>query len=116
MRKQYPNQKISSIYQYAFRPIIDKSVLAELKYNNYDNKSIFVDVPRSSIVLSPKTVEEYNELIKTIEEQLGEDVEAIFPEYRPSASVVFLCDDLDFRKSLFEKVSVELSDNRDRFT
>lgn len=116
VRKQYPDQKISSIYQYAFRPIIDKSVLAELKYNNYDNKSIFVDVPRSSIVLSPKTVEEYNELIKTIEEQLGEDVEAIFPEYRPSASVVFLCDDLDFRKSLFEKVSVELSDNRDRFT
>ena len=114
--KKYPDQKISSIYQYAFRPIIDKSVLAELKYNNYDNKSIFVDVPRSSIVLSPKTVEEYNELIKTIEEQLGEDVEAIFPEYRPSASVVFLCDDLDFRKSLFEKVSVELSDNRDRFT
>ena len=116
VRKQYPDQKISSIYQYAFRPIIDKSVLAELKYNNYDNKSIFVDVPRSSIVLSPKTVEEYDELIKTIEEQLGEDVEAIFPEYRPSASVVFLCDDLDFRKSLFEKVSVELSDNRDRFT
>lgn len=116
VRKQYPDQKISSIYKYAFRPIIDKSVLAELKYNNYDNKSIFVDVPRSSIVLSPKTVEEYNELIKTIEEQLGEDVEAIFPEYRPSASVVFLCDDLDFRKSLFEKVSVELSDNRDRFT
>ena len=116
VRKQYPDQKISSIYQYAFRPIIDKSVLAELKYNNYDNKSIFVDVPRSSIVLSPKTVEEYNELIKTIEEQLGEDVEAIFPEYRPSASVVFLCDDLDFRKSLFEKVSVEISDNRDRFT
>ncbi len=116
VRKQYPDQKISSIYQYAFRPIIDKSVLAELKYNNYDNKSIFVDVPRSSIVLSPKTVEEYNELIKTIEEQLGEDVEAIFPEYRPSASVVFLCDDLDFRKSLFEKVSIELSDNRDRFT
>lgn len=116
VRKQYPDQKISSIYQYAFRPIIEKSVLAELKYNNYDNKSIFVDVPRSSIVLSPKTVEEYNELIKTIEEQLGEDVEAIFPEYRPSASVVFLCDDLDFRKSLFEKVSVELSDNRDRFT
>ena len=116
VHKQYPDQKISSIYQYAFRPIIDKSVLAELKYNNYDNKSIFVDVPRSSIVLSPKTVEEYNELIKTIEEQLGEDVEAIFPEYRPSASVVFLCDDLDFRKSLFEKVSVELSDNRDRFT
>lgn len=116
VRKQYPDQKISSIYQYAFRPIIDKSVLAELKYNNYDNKSIFVDVPRSSIVLSPKTVEEYNELIKTIEEQLGEDVEAIFPEYRPSASVVFLCDDLDFRKSLFEKVSVELSNNRDRFT
>lgn len=116
VRKQYPDQKISSIYQYAFRPIIDKSVLAELKYNNYDNKSIFVDVPRSSIVLSPKTVEEYDELTKTIEEQLGEDVEAIFPEYRPSASVVFLCDDLDFRKSLFEKVSVELSDNRDRFT
>ncbi len=116
VRKQYPDQKISSSYQYAFRPIIDKSVLAELKYNNYDNKSIFVDVPRSSIVLSPKTVEEYNELIKTIEEQLGEDVEAIFPEYRPSASVVFLCDDLDFRKSLFEKVSVELLDNRDRFT
>lgn len=116
VRKQYPDQKISSIYQYAFRPIIDKSVLAELKYNNYDNKSIFVDVPRSSIVLSPKTVEEYNELTKAIEEQLGEDVEAIFPDYRPSASVVFLCDDLDFRKSLFEKVSVELSGNRDRFT
>lgn len=116
VRKQYPDQKLSSIYQYAFRPIIDKSVLAELKYNNYDNKSIFVDVPRSSIVLFPKTAEEYNELIKTIEEQLGEDVEAIFSEYRPSASVIFLCDDLDFRKSLFEKVSVELSDNRDRFT
>ena len=40
VRKQYPDQKISSIYQYAFRPIIDKSVLAELKYNNYDKLRI----------------------------------------------------------------------------
>ena len=47
-------------------------ILADLKYNNYENKSIFVDVPRSSIVLYPKTEEEYNTLKETIQSQLGE--------------------------------------------
>lgn len=91
-------------------------ILADLKYNNYENKSIFVDVPRSSIVLYPKTEEEYNTLKETIQSQLGEDVEIVFPKYTPSASVIFLCDDIEFRKSLFEKVGVELADNRKNFT
>lgn len=76
--KNYPDQRVSSVYQYAFRPIIDKMILADLKYNNYENKSIFVDVPRSSIVLYPKTEEEYNTLKETIQSQLGEDVEIVF--------------------------------------
>lgn len=116
VRKNYPDQRVSSVYQYAFRPIIDKMILADLKYNNYENKSIFVDVPRSSIVLYPKTEEEYNTLKETIQSQLGEDVEVVFPKYTPSASVIFLCDDIEFRKSLFEKVGVELIDNRKNFT
>ena len=116
VRKNYPDQRVSSVYQYAFRPIIDKMILADLKYNNYENKSIFVDVPRSSIVLYPKTEEEYNTLKETIQSQLGEDVEVVFPKYAPSASVIFLCDDIVFRKSLFEKVGVELADNRKNFT
>lgn len=91
-------------------------ILADLKYNS-ENKSIFVDVPRSSIVLYPKTEEEYNTLKETIQSQLGEDVEVcISQKHTPSASVIFLCDDIEFRKSLFEKVGVELADNRKNFT
>lgn len=116
VRRNYPDQRVNSVYQYAFRPIIDKVVLADLKYNNYENKSIFVDVPRSSIILYPKSEEEYNSLKDTIQSQLGEGVEAVFPEYSASASVVFLCDDIEFRKSLFEKVSIELAGNRENFS
>lgn len=116
VKRNYPDQRVSSVYQYAFRPIIDKKVLADLKYNNYENKSIFVDVPRSSIVLHPKTEEEYNALKTTIQAQLGEDVEAVFPKYSPSASIIFLCDDMEFRKSLFEKVGIGLAENRENFT
>lgn len=114
--RNYPDQRVSSVYQYAFKPIVDKKVLSDLKYNNYENRSIFVDVPRASIVLYPKTEEEYNKLKETVQSQLGERVEAIFPNYSPSASVIFLCDDIEFRKSLFEKVSVDLADNRENFT
>ena len=116
VKRNYPDQMVSSVYQYAFRPIVDKMVLADLKYNNYENKSIFVDVPRSSIVLYPKTEEEYNTLKTTIQAQLGEDVEAVFPKYSPSASIIFLCDDMEFRKSLFEKVGIGLAENRENFT
>lgn len=87
-----------------------------MKYNNYGNKSIFVDVPRSSIVLYPKTEEEYDTLKTTIQAQLGEDVEAVFPKYSPSASIIFLCDDIEFRKSLFEEVGIGLAENRENFT
>lgn len=114
--RNYSGQRVNSVYQYAFRAIVDKAILAELKYNNYDNRSIFVDVPRSSIVLSPKSETEYDSLKETIQSQLGANVEAIFPQYTPSASINFLCDDIDFRKSLFERVSVELADNREKFT
>lgn len=116
VKRNYPGQKVSSDYKYAFRPIVDKMVLADLKYNNYDNKSIFVDVPQSRIVLYPKTEEEYETLKTTIQAQLGEDVEVVFPKYSPSASVIFLCDDMEFRKSLFEKVGVGLAENRENFT
>ena len=116
VRRNYPDQRVSSVYQYAFRPIIDKMVLADLKYDNYENKSIFVDVPRSSIVLYPRSEEEYNTLKRTIQSQLSEGVEAVFPNYSPSASVIFLCDDIEFRKSLFETVGIKLADNRENFT
>lgn len=114
--RNYPGQRVNSVYQYAFRAIIDKNILAELKYNNYGNKSIFVDVPRSSVVVYPKSLSEYDSLKESIQSQLGDNVEAVFPDYAPSASINFLCDDFNFRKSLFEKVSTELADNRENFT
>lgn len=42
VKRNYPDQRVSSVYQYAFRPIVDKKVLADLKYNNYENKSILL--------------------------------------------------------------------------
>ena len=76
-------------------------ILADLKYNNYENKSIFVDVPRSSIVLYPKTEEEYNTLKETIQSQLGEDVEIVFPKYTPSCLWLYsYVNDIEFRKSI----------------
>lgn len=116
VRNKYPDQIVNSVYQYAFRAIVDKSILAELKYNNFGNTSIFVDVPRSSVVVYPKSSSEYDDLKESIRSQLGDNVEAVFPDYAPSASVNFLCDDFNFRKSLFEKVSAELAENREKFT
>lgn len=116
VRKNYPNQYINSTYHYAFAPQIEKSVLAELKLNNYGNTSLSIDVPRSCVIFSPKSEEDYSTLQKDIFAQLDEAICAEAPEYQPTAKIEFLCENEQYRRSVFEKVNVALADKRGNFT
>ena len=116
VRKNYSNQYISSTYYYAFAPQIEKSVLAELKLNNYGKTSLSIDVPRSCVIFSPKSQEDYSTLKEDIFAQLDETICAEAPEYRPTARIEFLCENEEYRRSVFEKVNVALSDKRSNFT
>ncbi len=116
VRKQYPDQYVNSIYFYAFAPQIEKSVLAELKFCNYGKKSLIVDVPRSCVIFYPKSEEDYNNLKDDIFSQLDEHIVAEAPSYAPTAKVEFLCENEEYRRSIFEKVNIALSDKRSNFT
>ena len=116
VRKQYPDQYVNSMYHYAFAPQIEKNALAELKLNNYGKKSLVVDVPRSCVIFYPKSEEDYNSLKDDIFSQLDEHIVADAPSYAPTAKVEFLCESEEYRRSVFEKVNVALSDKRSNFT
>lgn len=116
VRKNYSNQYISSTYHYAFAPQIEKSVLAELKLNNYGKTSLSIDVPRSCVIFSPKSQEDYSTLKEDIFAQLDETICAEAPEYQPTAKIEFLCENEKYRRSVFEKVNVALADKRSNFT
>ena len=116
VRKNYPNQYINSTYHYAFAPQIEKSVLAELKLNNYGKTSLLIDVPRSCVIFSPKSQEDYSILQEDIFAQLDESICAEAPQYQPTAKIEFLCENEQYRRSVFEKVNVALADKRGNFT
>lgn len=116
VRKNYPNQYINSTYHYAFAPQIEKSVLAELKLNNYGKSSLLIDVPRSCVIFSPKSQEDYSTLQEDIFAQLDESICAEAPQYQPTAKIEFLCENEQYRRSVFEKVNVALADKRGNFT
>ena len=116
VRKHYSNQYVNSTYHYAFAPQIENSVLAELKLNNYGRASISIDVPRSCVIFFPKSQEDYSTLQEDIFAQLDETICAEAPEYQPTAKIEFLCENEEYRRSVFEKVNVALADKRGNFT
>ena len=116
VRKNYSNQYVNSTYHYAFAPQIEKSVLAELKLNNYGKASLSIDVPRSCVIFFPKSQEDYSTLQEDIFAQLDETICAEAPEYQPTAKIEFLCENEEYRRSVFEKVNVALADKRGNFT
>lgn len=116
VRKNYPNQYVKSAYHYAFAPQIEKSVLAELKLNNYGKTSLSIDVPRSCVIFSPKSSEDYSSLKDDIFAQLDDSICAVAPEYLPTARIEFLCENEEYRRSVFEKVNIALADKRANFT
>lgn len=113
---KYTDERPISQFNYAFAPQIDKNVLQELKLNNYGKSSLSVDVPRSCVIFSPKSEEEYNTLRDDILSQIGEGVVADVPLYSPTARVEFLSENEEYRRSIFEKVNVALTDKRGHFT
>lgn len=116
VRKSYSDQYISSTFHYAFAPQIEKSVLADLKLQNYGKSSLQVDVPRSCVVFYPKSQEDYTTLKEDIFSQLDDSICAEAPEYEPTARIEFLCENEEYRRSVFEKVNVALADKRSNFT
>lgn len=116
VRKNYSNQYVSSTFHYAFAPQIEKSVLADLKLQNYGKPSLQVDVPRSCVVFYPKSQEDYTILKEDIFSQLDDSICAEAPEYEPTARIEFLSENEEYRRSVFEKVNVALADKRSNFT
>lgn len=116
VRKNYPDQYVNSIFNYAFAPQINKKTLQELKLKNYGKQSIIIDVPRSCIIFSPQSEEDYNILKDDIYCQLNQyDILFSAPMYSPTAKIEFLSEKEDYRRSVFEKVNLALVDKRKQF-
>lgn len=113
--KNYSNQYVSSTFHYAFAPQVEKTILADLKLQNYGKSSLLVDVPRSCVIFYPKSLENYTTLKEDIFSQLDESICAEAPEYEPTARIEFLCENEEYRRSVFEKVNVALADKRSNF-
>lgn len=113
--KNYSNQYVSSTFHYAFAPQVEKTILADLKLQNYGKSSLQVDVPRSCVIFYPKSLEDYTTLKEDIFSQLDESICAEAPEYEPTARIEFLCENEEYRRSIFEKVNVTLADKRSNF-
>lgn len=116
VKNKYSDQFIRSTYRYAFAPQIEKAVLADLKLQNYGNDSLHVDVPRSLVIFSPKSQEEYITLKDVILSQLDDSINAEVPLYEPTARIEFLCENEEYRRRVFEKVNIALADKRNNFT
>jgi len=115
VRKRYQDQYINSRFFYAFAPQINKSILQELKLSNYGNPSIKIEVPSSCVIFYPKSKEDYKTIKDAFLEQLDPSIKTSAPEYSPTAKIDFLCGNEEYRRSVFEKVNVALSDKRGKF-
>ena len=115
VRKVYTDQYINSTFHYAFAPQIDRAALQELKLNNYGKKSVVVDVPRSCVIFTPQSEDDYKVLQEDILQQLDRTIIAEPPLYEPTAKIEFLCENEDYRRSLFERVSASLTGERNKF-
>ena len=91
VRKVYTDQYINSTFNYAFAPQIDRAALQELKLSNYGKKSVVVDVPRSCVIFSPQSEDDYTALREDILQQLDSTTIAKVPQYEPTARIEFLC-------------------------
>lgn len=116
VRIRYSNQYITSSYKYAFLPQVSKEYLQQLKLNNYGNQSLIVNVPSRSISFIPRSLEEYQNLIKLIFEQLDDNISASEPVYIPTAKIEYLTENEEYRKGVFEKVNLALADKLNRFS
>lgn len=116
VRKKYSSQFVNSKYNYAFAPQIKKEILQKLKLNNYGKTSINIDVPRSYVIFSPKSKEDFETLVDDILSQLSLDIIAEQPKYIPKARIEFLSESIEYRRGIFEKVNIALTENRQKFT
>ena len=116
VRERYPEQRVFSSFLYAFAPQIEKKLLQKLKLNFYGHPSILVDVPRSCVIFTPKSKEDYLSLINEFTDNLDPTIKVISEEYIPTAKIDFLCENEDYRRGVFERVNVALSDKRGKFT
>lgn len=110
------DQYITSVYQYALLPQIDRAILQDLKMQYYGSPSIRVDVPRACIILHPKTKQDYDTLKETVTSQLPSEISASFPSYSIKAKVCFLCENEQYRKDVFERVNMALLENKSTFS
>lgn len=116
VRKRYPDQYVNSVFHYAFAPQINKKALQELKLKNYGKQSVSIDVPRSCVVFSPQSEEDYNTMKNDISIQLDNyDILFESPIYTPTAKIEFLSENEDYRRGIFEKVNIALIDKRSQF-
>lgn len=114
VRKRYKGY-IKSTFFYAFTPQIDKKILQELKFNYYGNSFLVVDVPRSCVIFYPKSKENYDSIRDEFLKSLTSSINATAPQYTPTAKVDFLCENEEYRRRVFEKVNIALSDKRGKF-
>lgn len=68
------------------------------------------------MVFYPKSQEDYITLKDDIFSQLDDSICAEVPEYKPTARIEFLCENEEYRRSVFEKVNIALADKRSNFT
>ena len=74
-----------------------------------------MDVPRSCVIFYPKSKENYDSIKDLFFESLASSINATAPEYAPTAKIDFLCENEEYRRSVFEKVNIALSDKRGKF-
>ena len=116
VRKRYQDRQfVNSAYNYEFAAQVNKSALIDLKSKHYGKPSMAIDVPRSCVYFTTKSKEDYDSIKDAFLEQLDSSIEATAPEYNPTAKIDFLCENKEYRRGVFEKVNVALTDIRKKF-
>jgi len=107
---------ITKEYFYSLRPSINKSRLAKIRLAFYGDKNIRVDVARAIVDFFPASKEDYLSLRSRFVAALNDDIQIDDPIYKPSAKLVFLSEDVQFRKETFSEIDNALSDIKQYFT
>jgi len=107
---------ITTEYFYSYRPKIDKDLLAKIRMEFYGEKKIRIDVARAIIEYFPNSKEEYFLLRSQIINSLDDRIQIDTPIYKPSANIVFLSEDEQFRKDTFNEIDNALSDIKHYFS
>ncbi|MCD8290148.1 MAG: AAA domain-containing protein [Prevotella sp.] len=97
-------------YVYAFRQAVNKKTMKSLARSLVGESCLRINTAVGRADCSPNNSSEYETIKEKISEVIPDNINVLFPEYKPSLTVSFLSEDTDYKQSCIDPIEKALHD------